>query len=78
MGGMDHRLSGFHIFRGVFHRNKSRIVNGNYPVAGKQCLETEESDFSKCEVRIPAPQCFQSNRQGSLCRVFDIPLRPRN
>ncbi len=46
MGGMDHRLSGFHIFRGVFHRNKSRIVNGNYPVAGKQCVETEESDFS--------------------------------
>ena len=46
MGGMDHRLSGFHIFRSVFHRNKSRIVNGNYPVAGKQCVETEESDFS--------------------------------
>ena len=46
MGGMDHRLSGFHIFRGVFHRNKSRIVNGNYPVAEKQCVETEESDFS--------------------------------
>ena len=46
MGGMDHRLSGFHIFRSVFHRNKSRIVNGNYPVAGKQCVETEESYFS--------------------------------